>query len=106
VTSRVGLVAEREIEVVYQANKDRYKGDEAAARDQIRAQLQSQKLAVKREEFVQALRAKGTVVVRLQAPPVTRVEVSIDGAPVKGPAAAPVTIVGVRGRPSLARARR
>ena len=93
VTAKVGLVTEQEVEQFYQANKSRFPGEEAQAREQIRNGLQGQKLAVKREEFVRSLLAKANVVMHLPTPPVTRVEVAIDGAPAKGPATAPVTIV-------------
>ena len=39
VTSKVGLVTEQEIESFYQANKAQLQGEEAAVREQIRAQL-------------------------------------------------------------------
>ncbi|MBI4562283.1 MAG: thioredoxin domain-containing protein [Candidatus Rokubacteria bacterium] len=93
VTSKVGLVTEQEIDAFYRTNKARFRADEAAAREQIRALLQNQKLATHREAFVQSLRSKANVVVHLKAPPVFRAEVSVEGAPVKGSATAPVTIV-------------
>ena len=93
VTSKVGLVTEQEIEKVYQQNRAQYKGEESKVREQIRGHLQNQKLAAKREEFLKSLRSQAKVVVNLKPPPVLRVEVSVDGAPFKGPAKAPVTIV-------------
>jgi protein-disulfide isomerase len=93
VTSKVGLVTEQEIEKFYQENKAQLKGEESSVRDQIRGHLQNQKLATKREEFLKSLRSQAKVVVNLKPPPVLRVEVSVDGAPFKGPANAPVTIV-------------
>ena len=64
-----------------------------AVREQIRAQLQNQKLAIQRDAFLRSLRSQAKVVVHLTAPPVSRAQVPIDGAPFKGPATAPVTIV-------------
>jgi protein-disulfide isomerase len=93
VTSKVGLVTEQEIEKFYQENKARLKGEESTVRDQIRTHLQNQKLVTKREEFLRSLRSQAKVVVNLKPPPVQRVEVSVDGAPFKGAAKAPVTIV-------------
>jgi protein-disulfide isomerase len=95
VTSKVGLVTEEEIERFYQANKARFKADadEAEIRDQIRSQLQGQKISAQREAFLQSLRKGAQIAINLQPPPVARVEVSIDGAPVRGAANAPVTIV-------------
>ena len=93
VTSKVGLVTEQEIEKSYQQNKDQLKGEENSRRDQLRAHLQNQKLATKREEFLKSLRSQAKVVVNLKAPPVLRIAVTVDGSPVKGPAKAPVTVV-------------
>ena len=93
ITSKVGLVTEQEIERFYQDNKAQIKGEQAQVREQIRAFLQNQKLAAKREEFLTALRSQAKIVDNLKPPPVLRVEVSVDGAPFRGPANAPVTIV-------------
>ena len=93
VTSKVGLVTEQEIERLYQQNHAQYKGEESNLREQIRGHLQNQKLATKREEFLTSLRSQAKVVINLKLPPVLRVAVAVDGAPFKGPAKAPVTIV-------------
>jgi len=93
VTGKVGLVTEQEIEKFYQENKTQIKGEQAQVREQIRAFLQNQKLAAKREEFLTSLRAQAKVVVNLKAPPIQRIEVSIQGAPFKGGEKAAVTIV-------------
>ena len=93
VTAKVGLITEQEIENFYQANKAQMKGEEAQFREQIRAFLQNQKLAAKREELLRSLRAQAKVVINLKAPPIQRIEVSVQGAPSKGGAKAPVTIV-------------
>jgi len=93
VTAKAGLVSEQEVETFFQANKARLKGEEADVRKRIAAHLQQQKLAVRRETFLQSLRSQARVVVHLQAPPVFRPEVTVGGAPFRGPAAAPVTIV-------------
>ena len=42
---------------------------------------------------MEALRSQAKIVDRLQAPPIVRVEVPVDGAPVRGAADAPVTLV-------------
>jgi protein-disulfide isomerase len=93
VTGKVEPVREPEIETFYQANKAQLKGDEATVREQIRAHIQKQKLATQRGAFVQSLRSQANVVVHLKAPAVFRAEVGVDGAPFKGSATAPVTIV-------------
>jgi protein-disulfide isomerase len=93
VTAKVGLVTEQEVERFYQANKARLRGDEADVRERVRAMLQQQKLTARRAQFAQSLRSQARVVVHLQPPPVVRVEVPIDGAPVRGAPDARVTLV-------------
>jgi protein-disulfide isomerase len=93
VTAKVSLVTEKEIEDFYQANKARMRGDETEIRQKIRAFLQQQKLTARREAFVESLRSQGKVIVRLQPPATIRVEVSTEGAPIRGASDAPVTVV-------------
>jgi len=93
VTAKVGLVTEQEIEKFYQDNKAQIKGEQSQVREQIRAFLQNQKLAAKREEFLRSLRAQAKVVINLNPPPIQRIEVSVQGAPFKGAEKAPVTVV-------------
>jgi protein-disulfide isomerase len=93
VTAKAARVTPEEVEASYQTNKARFSGEEATVREQIRAHLETRKLTARRQAFVQSLRAHTSVVVHLQAPPVPRPEVAVEGAPFQGPAAAPVTIV-------------
>ena len=93
VAAKAGNVTDEEVESFYQANKARLKGDEAEARERIRAHFQSQKLVARRQAYLQSLRSQANVVIRLQAPPVFKADVGVEGAPFLGPAAAPVTIV-------------
>jgi protein-disulfide isomerase len=93
VTAKVGLVTETEVEVFYQANKSRLRGDEADVRQKIRASLQQQKLSARREQFVDSLRSQANVQVYLPPPPVSRLAIPIEGAPIRGISDAPVTLV-------------
>jgi protein-disulfide isomerase len=93
VKSKVSLVTEQEIERFYQDNKAQIKGDDPQVREKIRAYLQNQKLAAKREEFLKSLRSQAKIVDNLKPPPVIRAEVSIEGAPFRGAPDAPVTLV-------------
>ena len=93
VTSKVELVTEKEIEDYYRTNKGRMRGDEATVRTQIRNTLQQQKLTARRGAYLSTLRSQAKIVVRMEPPAVARVEVAIAGAPVRGAADAPVTIV-------------
>ena len=93
VTSKVGLVTEGEIEKYFEANKARFKGGLEQSREQIRTGLQNQKIQAQRNTFIQALKSKANVTWRLPAPEVRRFDVDITGAPSKGPANAPATLV-------------
>ena len=93
VTAKVEPLTELEIEGYYQANKRRLRGDEATIRQNARGHLQQQKVAARRDLFVRSLREQATILVNLQPPPIVRVVVSVVGAPVRGPAEAPVTLV-------------
>jgi protein-disulfide isomerase len=93
VTPKVRVVTEQEVDTFYKANKARLKGTEASLREQIRTHLQKQKLSAQRDVFIHSLRAQATVVVLLESPPPLRIPISVDGAPFKGSATAPVTIV-------------
>ena len=93
VTSKVSLVSEQEIEKFYQDNKAQIKTDDPELRNKIRAYLQNQKLTAKREEFLKSLRSQAKIVDNLKPPPIARVAVSTEGAPVRGAANAPVTLV-------------
>ncbi len=93
VTAKAEPVSDEEVERFYQANRAQLKGDEVEARERIRAYFKSQKLVARRQAYMRSLRSQATVVVRLQEPPAFRADVGVEGAPFRGPAAAPVTIV-------------
>lgn len=93
VTAKTGLVTEQEIDTFYQTHKDRLTGEKSKLRERIRAYLQNQKLQNRRETFLRTLRSAAKIVIHLKPPPVLRVDVKVDGAPFKGKADAPVTIV-------------
>jgi protein-disulfide isomerase len=93
VTAQVGLITEQEIDAFYEENKTRIRADSAPAREKIRAFLQQHKLMERRELFIEGLKSQSNVIIRLKPPTVIRVNVSTDGAPFRGAADAPVTIV-------------
>ncbi len=90
-TPNVGVVTEQEVQRFYQANRARFEG-EGASREQVRAKLQSQRLTNARQAYIQKLQSQANVVVYLKEPPVTRVEVPLNGGIARGGAKAPVTI--------------
>ena len=93
VTSKVGLVTETEVETFYQTNKSQIRGAEAEARQKIRTALQGKKLRAQRKIYVDSLRSLGQIQDNLKPPPVIRVAVSTDGAPVRGVQEGSVTLV-------------
>ena len=97
--ARAGAVTDEEIQRFYNANSQQLRGNETELRDQIRgylqirAYLQSEKVAESRNALLRSLRSEAKVVVHLAEPRIVRVDVSTEHAPVLGAADAPVTIV-------------
>jgi protein-disulfide isomerase len=89
----VSPVTEQDIENYYQANRAKYPRERDTYRDAIRSQLQSQRQAAQREAFLRSLRSQANVVIHLKPPPIYRAGVGVEGAPIRGSAQAPVTIV-------------
>ena len=86
-------VSDLEVESFYQANKSRLPTQEADLRERIRLHLYNQKLSVRRSAFFGELRQGADVQVFLKPPAIFRAALDLDGAPIKGRADAPVTIV-------------
>ncbi len=93
ITSRVTAVTEPQIDAFIEANRARIRGDAAQLRPQIREFLTEQQREARRDAVVAGLRASADVTVTLAGPAPFRAEVDIEGAPVRGVATAPVTIV-------------
>lgn len=94
VKAKAAGVTDQDVENFYRENKARLKGDEKALAGKIRGYLQSQKLQARRDQFIEELRSQHRVVVHLKPPPAIRIAVPArEGAPVRGPADAPVTII-------------
>jgi len=87
VTGKVAVVTDEEID------RARAGTDSPQSRDEIRKSLLKEKVAAELTEFVASLERKSTVRVRLEAPRAPRAILEPAGAPAKGPANAPVTIV-------------
>jgi hypothetical protein len=91
VTDKTQAVTDAEIQQVYDANKARLGGKKLEeVKPQIVQQLAASKQQQQQQAFIQELRKAASVKMFLK-PPV--LEVAIDGAPVRGPANAPITIV-------------
>lgn len=93
ITSKVPAITEADIDGFIEANRGRIRGDVTKLRPQIHDFLRDQHVEARRDVFVDGLRAGAKVEVHLAPPPPYRADVDIAGAPVRGPAAAPVTIV-------------
>lgn len=91
VTDKTPAVTDAEIQQIYDANKARLGGKKLEeVKAQIQQQLQANKQQQQQQTFVQELRKTASVKMFLK-PPV--LEVATDGAPIRGPANAPITIV-------------
>jgi protein-disulfide isomerase len=93
ISAKADSVSDTEVDAFYQENKARLPGDPAQTKQRIRTYLESQNYVARRDSFLKLLRDEANVKVYLKAPPVRRAEVGIEGAPLRGPATAPVTIV-------------
>jgi protein-disulfide isomerase len=93
ITKKVAALTEPDIDAFIATNRDRLPADPAAIRGQIRRYLEEQRTTERRDAFVDELRRKANVEVLLKPPPVFRASIEVDGAPIRGPKVAPVTIV-------------
>lgn len=93
ITSRVTPATSEDAAKFFQENGAKLKGDLKSLEEQIKNFLTAQRVQVRQQEFLKSLRANGKVDVFLKAPPVFHAEVTVDGAPVRGDANAPVTII-------------
>jgi len=93
VTSRVTAATSEDAEKFFKENSGKLKGDYKSLEEQIKNFLTAQRVQVRQKEFLKSLRDAAKIDVYLAQPPVLRSEVSVEGAPVRGDASAPVTIV-------------
>lgn len=93
VNQKVEPISDEETEVLYEANKNRFNGEEEELRGQIRAFLENRQRQARRRIFLELLRADADVAVYLEPPEPYRAEVAVDGAPFRGSETARVTIV-------------
>ncbi len=93
VTSHVKAATPEDAEKFFKENSTKLKGDYKSLEEQIKTFLTAQRLQARQQEFLKSLRAAAKVEVFLTPPPVFRSEVGVEGAPVRGSASAPVTIV-------------
>jgi protein-disulfide isomerase len=93
VTAKAASVTPEDVEKFYQANKTQIGGVlDVNLRARITSFLQNQRLDSRREEFLQTLRSQSKVIINLP-PPEFRLKASTEGAPFRGGAQAPVTVI-------------
>ncbi|HTV02120.1 MAG TPA: thioredoxin domain-containing protein [Luteitalea sp.] len=93
ISSGVSAVTDAEIDSFIEANRARIRGDVTQLRPQVRDFLRELKLEARRATVVADLRKGATVDIKLAPPAPFRAEVDLVGAPVRGAATAPITIV-------------
>lgn len=92
ILDKVTAVTDEEVTRFYEANKARLP-NAPNIRDQIRRYLEMQGVETREAAYLDSLRASTKVAVTLEAPPIRRAHIDVAGAPIRGDAAAPVTIV-------------
>lgn len=91
VTDKIVTPTDAEVAAYYNKNKARLRGKkQEEVQDQIKQTLKKQKQQQQRQVFTAALRKTARIDIKIK-PPV--VDVSIAGAPTKGPENAPITLV-------------
>jgi protein-disulfide isomerase len=93
ITAKVAGVSEEDVTTFYEANKARIPEGTADIRGQIRRYLTGQRTQTRAQAFVAELRKGARVEVTLPEPAVRRTAVDLGDAPIRGHAAAPVTVV-------------
>ncbi len=92
IDAKMAPVADEEVDRFYETNKARIR-EMPDIKARIREFLVTQQRESRREQFIATLRSASKVDVTLTAPPVRRATIDNGNAPVRGDAAAPVTIV-------------
>ncbi len=92
VAEKVEPVTDADVDAFFEANKARLP-NQPNIKDQIRAYLAEQREMTIRDALVDRLRAATPVETLLPRPAIRRASVDIDGAPSRGPADAPVTLI-------------
>ncbi|MGE3843416.1 MAG: thioredoxin domain-containing protein [Vicinamibacterales bacterium] len=96
ITKKAKPVTDAEVEAFYEANKARIQEQGNAPADiklQIRQYLVQQNTQARGQAYIAELRSSAKVAVTLPGPPVRRISVQYEGAPIRGDVNAPVTIV-------------
>ncbi len=93
ITSKVTPATSEDATKFFEENKAKLQGDYKTLEEQIKKYLTAQRGQALHQELIRTLRQTARIQVRLTAPPIVRAEVVTTGAPSRGAADAPVTIV-------------
>ncbi len=93
IAAKVSPVTDQDVEAFITVNRERLPADPRSVEPQIRQYLADQRVASRREAFLDELRTAADVQVLLKAPPVFRAPIDLTGAPSRGPEDATVTLV-------------
>ena len=93
VAGKADAVSEQELDQALSGRKPPPGGNDANARERLRTQLREQKVAVRKQAFLESLRSQAKVAMHLQAPPAYRADVNSEDSAFKGSGAARVTVV-------------
>ena len=91
ITAKIPSVSESDVAVWYQANQSRVQGAPLEqVRSPIRAYLTEERMQAVRQQYLDTLKAKTTIRVRLDPP---RQAIAAANAPARGPATAPIELI-------------
>ncbi len=93
VNSRISDVTDQEVADFYEAHQSDFNGSESELQQPIRTYLRDQRVQAERQKLVNRIKQRTRIDVRLKAPPIGRLSTRTDGSPLRGNAAAAVSIV-------------
>jgi protein-disulfide isomerase len=93
IADKVPPVTDGDVGAFVEANRARIPGDPSGLTNQIRGYIENQRRQERRSAFLDSLRERSKVEVKLPPPPPYRAPVATDGAPARGLANARVTVV-------------
>lgn len=94
IESKVAEPSDEEIKAIYDANKDRFGGTFEQAKVQIASVLKNNRQNSQQQQFLSGLQQKHKVEIKMEKPPVARVEISVGPEdPCLGPEKAAVTLI-------------
>lgn len=93
VTAKAEPTTEQQVNALFEANKDRFKGKEEELRKQINTYLAQRSEREQRKAYLASLREQANITIYLDAPEPYRAELETEGAPIRGNPNAAITLV-------------